>query len=307
MEKILQVNNLYKSFAGRPVISDVSFEVYSGEVFGFLGPNGAGKSTTIKMILGLLSEDGGSILINGYDHRSNYEKSMEKVGGIVENPEMYENLSGRTNIEMYARLHKGVTKERISEVIDLVGMTLWANEKIKKYSLGMKQRMGIAQALVHKPNLLLLDEPTNGLDAQGIIELRGMLRKLAHEQGVAVLVSSHQLAEMEQMCDRICIISRGKIAAINTIEELRSLRGNDKYTIMTPNAENAAKVLGEQGYGDAIENVGEGCITLSAHEDVISGIIKQLALSDIVITGVNKVIASLEQAYMDILNGGVNK
>ena len=132
MEKVLEVKNLSKSLSGRLIINDVSFDVFSGEVFGFLGPNGAGKSTTIKMILGLLTEDCGTITINGFDHRKEYEKSMKKVGGIVENPEMYENLSGRTNIEMYARLHEGVTPERINEVIELVGMTLWAKEKVKK-------------------------------------------------------------------------------------------------------------------------------------------------------------------------------
>lgn len=307
MEKVLEVKNLSKSLSGRLIINDVSFDVFSGEVFGFLGPNGAGKSTTIKMILGLLTEDCGTITINGFDHRKEYEKSMKKVGGIVENPEMYENLSGRTNIEMYARLHEGVTPERINEVIELVGMTLWAKEKVKKYSLGMKQRMGIAQALVHRPNLLILDEPTNGLDAQGIMELRNMLKRLAHEEGVAILVSSHQLFEMEQMCDRICIISRGKIAAINTIEELRALGGEDNYLLSTANVNRAVEILNSAGKGNIIKQTAEGKLTLVASDEEISGIIKLLSTSDVLITGVNKITASLEEAYIEILNGGAKK
>ncbi len=307
MEKVLEVKNLSKSLSGRLIINDVSFDVFSGEVFGFLGPNGAGKSTTIKMILGLLTEDCGTITINGFDHRKEYEKSMKKVGGIVENPEMYENLSGRTNIEMYARLHEGVTPERINEVIELVGMTLWAKEKVKKYSLGMKQRMGIAQALVHRPNLLILDEPTNGLDAQGIMELRNMLKRLAHEEGVAILVSSHQLFEMEQMCDRICIISRGKIAAINTIEELRALGGEDNYLLSTADVNRAVEILNSAGKGNIIKQTAEGKLTLVASDEEISGIIKLLSTSDVLITGVNKITASLEEAYIEILNGGAKK
>ena len=307
MEKVLEVKNLSKSLSGRLIINDVSFDVFSGEVFGFLGPNGAGKSTTIKMIHGLLTEDCGTITINGFDHRKEYEKSMKKVGGIVENPEMYENLSGRTNIEMYARLHEGVTPERINEVIELVGMTLWAKEKVKKYSLGMKQRMGIAQALVHRPNLLILDEPTNGLDAQGIMELRNMLKRLAHEEGVAILVSSHQLFEMEQMCDRICIISRGKIAAINTIEELRALGGEDNYLLSTADVNRAVEILNSAGKGNIIKQTAEGKLTLVASDEEISGIIKLLSTSDVLITGVNKITASLEEAYIEILNGGAKK
>ena len=307
MEKVLEVKNLSKSLSGRLIINDVSFDVFSGEVFGFLGPNGAGKSTTIKMILGLLTEDCGTITINGFDHRKEYEKSMKKVGGIVENPEMYENLSGRTNIEMYARLHEGVTPERINEVIELVGMTLWAKEKVKKYSLGMKQRMGIAQALVHRPNLLILDEPTNGLDAQGIMELRNMLKRLAHEEAVAILVSSHQLFEMEQMCDRICIISRGKIAAINTIEELRALGGEDNYLLSTADVNRAVEILNSVGKGNIIKQTAEGKLTLVASDEEISGIIKLLSTSDVLITGVNKITASLEEAYIEILNGGAKK
>ena len=167
--------------------------------------------------------------------------------------------------------------------------------------------MGIAQALVHRPNLLILDEPTNGLDAQGIMELRNMLKRLAHEEGVAILVSSHQLFEMEQMCDRICIISRGKIAAINTIEELRALGGEDNYLLSTADVNRAVEILNSAGKGNIIKQTAEGKLTLVASDEEISGIIKLLSTSDVLITGVNKITASLEEAYIEILNGGAKK
>lgn len=210
MEAILSVKNLNKSFGSRSVIRNVSFDVYGGEIFGFLGPNGAGKTTTIKMIMGFLFPDSGEISICNMNLKKQYEKAMNLVGGIVENPEMYKEMTGYENLRMYARLHDGVTEARIQEVVALVGMQNRAGEKLKKYSLGMKQRIGLAQAIVHKPKLLILDEPTNGLDPAGIKELRDILKKLAHEENIAVFVSSHMLAEMELMCDRVAIIDRGQ-------------------------------------------------------------------------------------------------
>lgn len=219
MDAILQVKNLSKSFGKRTVLDNISFEAYRGEVLGFLGPNGAGKTTTIKIIMGFLGMDSGEILIDGLNLKNNYEKCMAKLGGIVENPEMYKELSGRVNLEMYARLHDGVTKERIDEVVALVGMGNRINDKVKKYSLGMKQRVGLAQALLHRPEILIMDEPTNGLDPTGIKELRDIFKTLAHQENIAVIVSSHMLTEMEQMCDRVAVIDRGKILSQRPISE----------------------------------------------------------------------------------------
>jgi len=219
-ETVLQINHLSKSFGKKKIIDDISFEVYAGEIFGFLGPNGAGKTTTIKMIMGFLSLDEGQIMINGIDMKKDYELAMSNLGGIVENPEMYKDLSGQTNLEMYGRLHNGVTKERITEVVELVGMQNRIKDKVKKYSLGMKQRVGLAQSLLHRPKVLILDEPTNGLDPSGIKELRDILKKLSHEDGVAVFVSSHMLSEMQLMCDRVGIINNGRLLGVKPIQEL---------------------------------------------------------------------------------------
>lgn len=223
-QPVLQVRGLNKSFGRRHVVQDASFDVYAGEVFGFLGPNGAGKTTTIKMILGFLFPDSGEILICGNDLRTDHERAMANVGGIVENPDVFRDFSGLTNLKMYAALHGGITKERIDEVVRLVGLEKRIRDKVGKYSLGMKQRLGVAQSILHKPKLLILDEPTNGLDPSGIRELRLLLRKMAAEENVAVFVSSHLLSEMEMMCDRVCIIDNGVIKGEMTVEEVK--KGN---------------------------------------------------------------------------------
>lgn len=221
---ILSIQQLNKYFGQRHVIDHLSFDVRAGEIFGFLGPNGAGKTTTIKLVMGFLREDGGRILINGIDKKENYEEAMSYLGGIVENPEMYGNFTGRQNLEMYARTHGNISKQQIDEIITMVGLDKRIDEKVKRYSLGMKQRVGLAQALLHKPKMLILDEPTNGLDPVGIHSLRDILRRLAHEEGIAVMVSSHILAEMQLMCDRVGIVDKGRLIDIKDVHEL----GGDK-------------------------------------------------------------------------------
>ncbi len=219
---LLKVSHLNKSIGGRQILHDISFEVYAGEVFGFLGPNGAGKTTTIKIAVGLLSLDEGSIMINGIDVKKNFEKAMANVGGIVENPEMYKYLTGMENLKQYARMRKGVTQERINEVVELVKLSNRINDKVSKYSLGMRQRLGVAQALLHRPKVLILDEPTNGLDPAGIKELRDILKETAHKENISVIVSSHLMSEMELMCDRVGIIANGKMIGVHSLEEMIS-------------------------------------------------------------------------------------
>jgi len=247
MEHYLEIKHINKYFNKRQVLKDVSFEVDSGEVFGFLGPNGAGKSTTIKMIVGLLCIDDGEILICGENIEKHYEKALANVGAIVENPETYSGLSGMTNLRMAARMRNGVTQERIDEVVDLVGLRNRIHDKVKKYSLGMKQRLGLAQALLHKPKVLILDEPTNGLDPAGIKQLRDILKKLAHEEKIAVIVSSHIMSEMELMCDRVGIIVHGEILMVKTLEELKSVSLQDKalFRYRVKDIEKTKAVLGQ--------------------------------------------------------------
>ncbi len=218
---ILQCENLYKKFGKKEIIQNVSMAVESGDILGFIGPNGAGKTTTIKLILGLQKIDKGQVKINGFDIEKNFEKAIEKVGAIVENPDLYMYLSGYKNLQMIARLYKNVDKARIDEVVKLVGLQERINDKVSKYSLGMRQRLGIAQAIIHKPNLLILDEPTNGLDPEVIRELRELMQKLAKEEGMGILISSHNLAELDSFCTKICIIQNGEVMETKEITELK--------------------------------------------------------------------------------------
>lgn len=304
MDALLEIKNLNKYFGSRQVIKNISFEVYGGEVFGFLGPNGAGKTTTIKMVMGFLFADSGEIIVNHISLKDNYEKAMSYLGGIVENPEMYKNLSGRTNLEMYARLH-GVGKERINEVIEMVGMTSRINEKVKKYSLGMKQRIGLAQALIHKPRVLILDEPTNGLDPMGIKELRDILKHLAHDEGIAVIVSSHMLSEMELMCDRVGIISNGSLIGVKPIGELLESAGKPAYRFVTKQSEDARTALDAE-YHDIIKDVTPDYIELDITEEDVPKFNALLSSNGIAIFGIEKKELSLEDAFINITGGGLN-
>ena len=231
METALKIQNLNKHFGKKQIIKDLNMELKAGEVFGFLGPNGAGKTTTIKMIVGMLYLESGSIEVCGVDISKDFEKAMDNIGAIVENPEMYKYLTGMQNLRQYARMRKGVTEERIKEVVELVGLTNRINEKVGKYSLGMRQRLGVAQAILHRPKVLILDEPSNGLDPAGIKQLRDILKNLAHNEGVCVLVSSHLMSEMELMCDRVGIIAEGKLLDVKTIGDMTRAIVADVSTI----------------------------------------------------------------------------
>ncbi|MCS1352540.1 ABC transporter ATP-binding protein [Mechercharimyces sp. CAU 1602] len=218
-QPVLEVKKLRKVIGRKPIIHDLNLSVYPGEVFGFLGPNGAGKTTTIRMIVGLISMSAGQVIIQGSDLKQDFESALSHVGGIVENPELYPFLTGYKNLLHFWRMCNGVKKERIDEVVRLVGLEKRIHDKVKTYSLGMRQRLGLAQALLHSPSLLILDEPTNGLDPAGIREIRQYLRSIAHEEQMAILVSSHLLSEMEMMCDRIGILQAGKLIDIKEVAQ----------------------------------------------------------------------------------------
>lgn len=208
---VLKVENLKKTIKKHEIIKGISFEVNEGEIVGFLGPNGAGKSTTIRMLVGLSKPSEGQVTISGHSITKDYIKAMENVGCIIEGPDLYTYLSGYKNLEMLGSMSKGVTKEDIDEAIALVGMEDRIHDKVRIYSMGMKQRIGLAQALIHKPKLLILDEPTNGLDPQGIYEFREIVKKLAKDKGISVLISSHLISEVQLMCDKVTIINGGVI------------------------------------------------------------------------------------------------
>ena len=218
-EIVLSVKNVKKKISGKMIIHDVSFEVKAGEIFGFLGPNGSGKTTTIRMLVDLIKPTEGEIKICGHNVQRDPEEALQHIGCIVENPEVYSYMTGWENLEHFARMQRGIGQDRIQEVVAVVGLDQRIHDKVKTYSLGMRQRLGIAQALLGRPRLLILDEPTNGLDPKGIKELREFIRMLAN-QGMSLFISSHLLSEIQLMCDRVAIISNGRVLAVDTVDEL---------------------------------------------------------------------------------------
>ncbi len=308
MSKVLELKNVTKIMGNRKIVDNVSFEINSGEIFGFLGPNGAGKTTTIKMITGLLKIDEGDILISNNDVKKNFEKALSQVGGIIENPEMYGYLTGRTNLEIYGRMHGNISKERINEVIKLVKLENRINDKVKKYSLGMRQRLGVAQALLHNPKLLILDEPTNGLDPMGIKELRDTLRHLAEKEGLAVLVSSYLLSEMELMCDRVGIIDNGKIIDIKTLKDIKkqNIESLITYELEVSNYSLARKII-ENDYSKISEEITvdfkENKILISCSRDEIANVNKALIMENILVYTIKPINNTLEDEFMKVTTG----
>jgi ABC-2 type transport system ATP-binding protein len=248
---VLSVNNVKKRIKDKEIIKGISFDVYAGEIFGFLGPNGSGKTTTIRMLVDLIRPTEGTITICGFDVQRHHNEALQYVGCIVENPELYPYLTGWENLEHFARMLPDVDDKRIQEVVAIVGMNQRIHDKVRTYSLGMRQRLGIAQALLGRPKLLILDEPTNGLDPQGIKEMREFIRMLA-EGGLSLLVSTHLLSEIQQLCDRGAIISHGQVIQVGKVDELIDQAGAKVVWTVAP-GEIALKLIQESPYVQAIE------------------------------------------------------
>ncbi len=220
-QTIIKVRNLSKKFGTFEAVKNVSFTVHKGDVFGFLGPNGAGKSTTIRCLLSLISPDNGSIELFDKSLQRNRSEILANIGSIIEKPDFYKYLSAQKNLEIFARISGAdVSKKEIHEMLDFVGLGDRAKHKVKGFSHGMKQRLGIAQTLLHKPELIILDEPTTGLDPQGIIEIRNLILRLKNEQNKTILLSSHQLSEIELIANRMVIINQGRSIVEGSVDEL---------------------------------------------------------------------------------------
>ncbi|MEH7613787.1 ABC transporter ATP-binding protein [Gottfriedia acidiceleris] len=293
---IVQIKNLSKVIKGKKIVSDLSFDIFEGEVFGFLGPNGAGKTTTIRMMVGLMNISEGDVVINGHSIKSNFEDAIKNVGAIVENPELYKFLSGYDNLLQYARMDKNVSKEKIDEVVELVGLTGAIRQKVKTYSLGMRQRLGLAQCLLHDPKVLILDEPTNGLDPAGIREMRDHLQLLTKKKGMAIIVSSHLLAEMEMMCDRIGIIQQGKLVDVQTVTELTT-EDVQTYSIEVNNNETALKVLSKHNV-----QLVDGEIHIELTREDVPNVIELLVENHIRVYGFKANAKTLEDRFLEITN-----
>lgn len=302
MEKnnvVMDIINLKKTISKKEIIKGINFQIQRGEVFGFLGPNGAGKTTTIRMMVGLMSMTSGDVRIEGKSIKTDYQEAVQHVGAIVENPEMYPFLSGWKNLQQFARMVDGVTDDRIREVVALVGLEKAIHEKAGRYSLGMRQRLGIAQALLHNPSILILDEPTNGLDPSGIREIRMYLRQLAAEANVAVIVSSHMLSEIELMCDRIGIIKNGSMVAIEPVQAKTDDASVVIVRLEAEPIEGAIQIVKGHVMGEVI--VEDNLLTFSIAREHIPAVVKSLAMKDVAIYGIQQQHASLEDKFFELI------
>ncbi|MEH7504983.1 ABC transporter ATP-binding protein [Neobacillus drentensis] len=299
METIVELKDVTKVIKGRTIIDNISFQVNKGEVFGFLGPNGAGKTTTIRMIVGLMGITSGDITVGGSSIKSNFEDAVRHIGAIVENPEMYKFLTGYQNLIHYARMSKGISKEKIDETVELVGLTERIHDKVKTYSLGMRQRLGLAQCLLHDPQVLILDEPTNGLDPAGIREIRDYVRLLAREKNLAVIVSSHLLSEMEMMCDRIGIIQNGRLIDVQLVHELVHGATEMTYELEVVPSDKALALI-ETHYPNVRANRSRNGITVELPKEEIPNLVKKFVTEDIQVFVIKEVAKTLEDRFLEL-------
>ncbi len=298
---VLEINHVTKTFGDRIAVNNVSFSVKKGEIFGFLGPNGAGKTTTMKMICGLSKITKGEIKICGLSIKKDFEKAIRNVGAIIENPLMYGYLSGMDNLKYYASLYKGITKERIMECAKIVGLENRLDDKVNTYSLGMRQRLGICQAILHNPKILILDEPLSGLDPAGVKEIRTFLKTLAHKHNISILISSHMLGEMEMLCDTYGIINNGQLLEVKTIGQLQQgIQGSQRIKIIVDYPNFAGKIVVNE-FRYKVEIVGNS-ILVSAPKSAISKITNRLVAYKISLFGIEFVTKSLEQLFLDIID-----
>lgn len=293
MKKLLECINLCKSFGKKQILKNVSFSINEGDILAFIGPNGSGKTTTIKLILGLQKIDFGEVLINGLDITKNFEDAIRKVGAIVENPDSYMYLTGWQNLRLIADYYGNISDEDINELVKYVGLESRINDKVNKYSLGMRQRLGIARALLNKPNILILDEPTNGLDPEGIKDLRVLLKRLASD-GMGILISSHNLAELESFCNKVCIIDNGTIIESS---EVTTLKNNENIVVFKVSDTSKIDIKD-------IFDVNKTSFKVSASKEDIAKIIKKLVKDGIDIYEVKNEELTLEEAFLKKTKGG---
>lgn len=296
---ILECDNVSKKINKQMIVEKISFSVKEGEILGFIGPNGSGKTTTIKLILNLYKMDSGYIKINNYDLKKNFKKAISSVGAIIENPDMYMYLSGYENLILISKLYN-IPKKRVEEVIELVGLKSRIHDKVSKYSLGMRQRLGIAQAIIHNPNLLILDEPTNGLDPSGIHDLKKIIKKLA-KSGMAIIVSSHILSELESFCTKVCFINNGKIIKKFKIDDLKKFSSAKNY-IIELDTQKANLILADYSY----QILDREHLKINISTSELNNFIYKLVINDIQIKEIKKETLSLEDIFIQTVGGNFN-
>ncbi len=297
-EITMAVRGLRKTIGKKEIIRGIDFTLKRGEVFGFLGPNGSGKTTTIRMLVGLIRPTAGFIEICGYDLLKQFPEAIRQLGCIVENPELYSFLSGWDNLEYFARMIDGVDQKRIQEVVNLVKMQARIHDKVKTYSLGMRQRLGIAQALLGRPKVLILDEPTNGLDPSGIREMREFIRYLANTEGLSVFVSSHLLSEIQQLCDRVAIISKGAVIHVTEVDTL--LAQNERAFWRVNEPDKAIAIL-EASFGAVVV---EGAFLITTYDEhLVAQAHRQLVQAGLAVFEMSRKLSTLEELFLELTGG----
>ena len=293
---VLRTAGLTRRFGRLTAVADLDLEVSRGQVFGFLGPNGAGKTTTIGMILGLLRPTAGHVEMFGLDTRVHLRRALRRTGAIVESPTFYPHLSGRDNLRVFALLSGGVEDKRLDEVLALVGLGERAGSKVRTYSLGMRQRLGIAAALVHDPDLVVLDEPTNGLDPAGMREIRQLIRELG-QMGKTVFVSSHLLNEVEQMCDHVGILKAGRLLTHGSVSDM--LQRGQALEMEVTDEDGAVRVLEGLDWVDAVTRQ-DGRLIVQAPRERAAELSKALAERQIYLSELRPRESTLEEFFLEV-------
>ena len=299
-QKIIEVTNLVKNYGKFRAVDNVSFDVYQGDVFGFLGPNGAGKSTTIRTMLSLISATSGVIKIFGKELNANRREILSEIGCIVEKPDFYKYLSAQKNLEIFARISgKDVSKNKIYEVLEFVGLKGREKDKVLGYSHGMRQRLGIAQTLIHDPKLIILDEPTTGLDPQGIIDIRNLILELKNERNKTILLSSHILSEIELIANRMVIISKGKTLVQGNVRELL----DEEVLLVSFTVDKIEKAIHliKNKYPQAFQSTSDNQVLLHISKDEIPKYNKMFMDEDIQVFGIESK-RKLEDYFLKLIN-----
>ncbi len=300
-EVVLHTRSLSKQYGKRLAVDNLDLAVQRGEIFGFLGPNGAGKTTTIRMALGLIAPTSGSVEILGQDIVTHRARVLPRVGALIETPALYLYMSGRDNLRAVASVLGGVPKQRIDAVLELVGLRVRQKDRVRTYSLGMKQRLGVAIALLQDPDVLILDEPANGLDPAGIVEMRDLMHRLAQE-GKTVFISSHLLTEVQQICTRVAIINLGKLVTESTVEELTS--GQGQFAVKVEHAAEALDLVHTQAWGKGARIDDNGMLTTLAPEGRGRNLNLFLVNAGFVPETIAPATQDLEQIFLRLTNSG---
>jgi ABC-type multidrug transport system ATPase subunit len=293
------VNLTHKFSEAETALDLVNLQVVEGGIYGFLGPNGAGKTTTLKLILGLLGKQRGEIYVFGKPFRDNRVETLRRVGSTIESPSIYGHLTAAENLQILQRVYR-CPKGRIQEVLDLVGLARTGRKRAGQFSLGMKQRLGIALALLHSPSLLILDEPTNGLDPNGILEMRGLLQSLNQNRGVTILLSSHLLPEVEKLVTHVGIINRGRILFQGTFAELMDRRREQSFVVFeTSDDAKAERVI--RGLGVSARLEAGGVAVPALERERVAAVNRTLVRDGIEVYQIGKVESDLEKIFFDVI------